>query len=96
MLLTIGPAMTKHTPDEFWIDFRDNGDPEVVHTEPPTHVQGECVHVIEATPASLAAEELLEALKNFVNRKRPPHWTEILEIQAEFKELIAKAEGGGE
>jgi hypothetical protein len=77
---------------EWWIDFRDNGDAEVVHDGPPKHIQGECIHVLESTPARANAERLLEALKAIASVRYADNQTqELANVCAIADEAIALA-----
>lgn len=73
---------------EWWIDFRNSGD--VVHDSKPKHVQGECVHVLEATPAALVADELVEALDRVVKSCGVNH---DIALKRECLALLARARG---
>lgn len=80
-------------PREWWIDFRDNGDAEVVHDSEPTHVQGECVHVLEATPTVRAAEEMYWALQYaYEDALRNQDGPLSVEAVEKVRELLARIE----
>jgi hypothetical protein len=54
--------------------------------------KNELVHFKAGWDAALKSSTVVrmaEAMSSFVNRKRPPSWIEILEMQAEFKKLTA-------
>lgn len=87
--------MSNPKPRHFWLGYHKSNPKAlsgIFSSPPPERMSYGSLHVIEATPRTLAADEMYEALEEAVNLLEHhvrPDWE-----QTKFRNVLAKARGG--